>query len=364
MSDPILVANLPPPLSRAELLRELAPYAKPSNAKGLKLFVQEYLMYWGAIALIVFAPWMSVKILASLFAGLKLASFYILGHDAGHRILVADKRLNWWLAQLFSIPAWQNHRLWILDHHLLHHPKTNGEQHDFYKPYSKAEFDRLSWFQQMVERVVRAPNVIGFGLNFLFRWLLTTRLVPTRDTPRRHLSSAWRHFAALAAYQVAFVAFLCYAPYFASITLQNALVLGFALPFCLYSIVTGGALYLMHTHARLPWFKGSIERKGDFAPELCAMHMTLPDAVHKLIHNVFAHSVHHAHHGIPPYYLLDAQKHFDKLLGDRCLVEPMTVRGAIATLNMCKLYDYEKHQWLDFDGNPTSEPIRLDARGA
>jgi omega-6 fatty acid desaturase (delta-12 desaturase) len=27
------------------------------------------------------------------------------------------------------------------------------------------------------------------------------------------------------------------------------------------------------------------------------------------------------------------------------------------TLRRCKLYDYERHRWLDFDGQPTSEPI-------
>ena len=42
----------------------------------------------------------------------------------------------------------------------------------------------------------------------------------------------------------------------------------------------------------------------------------------------------------------------------------MTVSGAIATMRACKLYDYEKHQWLDFDGIPTAPPINLAARGA
>jgi omega-6 fatty acid desaturase (delta-12 desaturase) len=120
----------------------------------------------------------------------------------------------------------------------------------------------------------------------------------------------------------------------------------------------------MHNNRRLPWFNVEQERKGDYAPELCAMHMTLPDPLHKFIHNVFAHSAHHAHAGIPAYHLLDAQKHLDKLLGARGLVEPMTVSGALATMKACKLYDYDKHQWLDFDGNPTAPPINLAARAA
>jgi omega-6 fatty acid desaturase (delta-12 desaturase) len=27
------------------------------------------------------------------------------------------------------------------------------------------------------------------------------------------------------------------------------------------------------------------------------------------------------------------------------------------TLRRCKLYDYERHRWLDFAGQPTSEPL-------
>lgn len=354
-------ATLP---DKAGLLRELAPFAQPSNAKGLALFAQEYLMYWGAIGLMLFAPSMTVKILASIFAGFKLTAFYTLGHDAGHQTLVANKRLNWWLAQLLSIPAWQNHRLWILDHHLLHHPKTNGEQHDFYKPYSKAEFDELSRPAQLFERFVRAPNLVGFGVNFFFTWLLATRLFPTRAVPPQFRRSAWRHCAAVLAYQLAFIAFLYFAPLWAPVSAAMALGLGFFLPLVIFAIVTGASLYLMHTHQRLPWFKGTPAREGVYAPTLCAMHMTLPAPLHKFIHNVFAHSAHHAHAGVPVYHLLDAQLHLDRVLGDAALVVPMSLPGAIATMRACKLYDYDKHQWLDFNGKPTTAAICLTARGS
>lgn len=350
--------------TKAQLLSALAPFARPSNAKGLALSVQEYAIYWGAMALVLFAPWTALKVVASLLAGFKLTAFYTLGHDAGHQTLVANKRLNWWLAQLFAIPAWQNHRLWILDHHLLHHPKTNGEQHDFYKPYSKAEFDRLSKPAQWFERFVRAPNVIGFGINFMFTWLLATRLFPTKAVPAHLRRSAWLHCISVLVYQAAVFAMLWSAPAWAPVTFGEAIGLGFFLPLSVFAIVTGASLYLMHTNRRLPWFKGTPQREGIYSPTLCAMHMTLPAPLHKFIHNVFAHSAHHAHAGVPVYHLLDAQLHLDRILGDQGLVEPMTVSGAIATMRACKLYDYEKHQWLDFEGVPTAPPIDLKARGA
>jgi omega-6 fatty acid desaturase (delta-12 desaturase) len=146
--------------------------------------------------------------------------------------------------------------------------------------------------------------------------------------------------------------------------LSLSLLLGFLLPLVIFATVTGASLYLMHTHRNIPWFKGTAARKGDYAPELCATHLTLPRPLSKFVHHVFAHSAHHAHAGVPVYNLLDAQLHLNRLLGNRAVVEPLSLWGALATMNACKLYDYDRHQWLDFDGKPSAPPIRLNARAA
>jgi omega-6 fatty acid desaturase (delta-12 desaturase) len=354
----------PSELSKQALLREMSAFTQTSNCKGLLLCAHELVVYSALIAMVLFVPFMPVKILASILAGFKLTAFFTLGHDAGHCSLVESKRLNWWLAQVLAILCWQNQKLWALDHNLLHHQKTNGEQFDFYLPLSKSEFDALSPAGKLFERFVRAPNLIGFGANFVCRWWIATRLIPSAETPRKHLVTAYKNIASILVYHAAFIGLLWISPSFAPISRAMALWLGFAMPLAIFAQVMGTSIYLMHTNERLPWFKGELSRKGDFAPELCAMHMTLPQPIHKFIHYVFAHSVHHAHPGIPPYNLLKAQLHFDKLLGDRALVEPMTITGVLRTLRVCKLYDFEKHQWLDFDGAPTTLPINLARRGA
>ena len=65
---------------------------------------------------------------------------------------------------------------------------------------------------------------------------------------------------------------------------------------------------LRHTHPNIPWFKGDIKRSGDYAPELCSTVLTTPDWFSKMVNNVYCHAAHHAHHGIPSYMLLPAQK--------------------------------------------------------
>jgi acyl-lipid omega-6 desaturase (Delta-12 desaturase) len=113
----------------------------------------------------------------------------------------------------------------------------------------------------------------------------------------------------------------------------------------------------MHTHPAVPWFKGELDRRGAGAAELCSTHLSLPKPISRFVHNVFAHSAHHAHPGVPSYRLLEAQSVLDGLLGKRAISEPMRLSSVLHTMKTCKLYDFEKHQWLNFAGIPTTEPL-------
>jgi omega-6 fatty acid desaturase (delta-12 desaturase) len=350
--------------SRAEIYGELAPFAKPENATGLGLFFVDFVLYWGAIAMVLFAPSMNWKLVGSILAAIKLTAFLTLGHDAAHRTLVKDRKLNKWLAYACLVPCIHNYRLWIWDHHEIHHARTNGEHFDSYIPYSKEEFDRLPKRKQIFERVIRAPNVVGFGIHYLFQRMPRVRIYPTKAVPVRHQKGAWLDFGLLVAYHTLFLVMLSSAPRFAAITAMSAIVLGFALPLFIFATVTGASLYLMHTHRAIPWFKEAHHRKGDLAATYCATNLTLPGAVSKLVHHVFAHSVHHAHPGIPCYLVPQAQERLNELLGEHAVSEPMSLRRAIETLRACKLYDFEKHQWLDFDGRPTTGPLAVGPRAS
>lgn len=344
-------------VTKAQILAALSQFARPSNALGMTIFIAEYLAYWGSVATVLFAPSLAVKVLASLIAGLKLSAFVTLGHDAAHRTLVSNRRLNWWLAVFLFVPCMHNYRLWVWDHHEIHHPETNGDHFDSYTPFSKQEFDLLPLHRQWFERVIRSASFIGFGLHYLFQRMISVRIFPRAMVPARHRVSAWRHFTALAIFHLTFIACLLAAPAFAPVSVVQALLLGYALPLFMFACLMGGSLYLMHTHPAVPWFKGEVDRQGTGATELCSTHLALPTLVSRLIHNVFAHSAHHAHPGVPSYRLFEAQASLDALLGARAVSEPMRLSGVLHTLKTCKLYDFEEHQWLDFAGVPTTAPL-------
>lgn len=348
-------------LDRGMILKELHPFARPNNFTGMLLAARECVLYWSAIALILYAPSIPIKLAAALFAGFRLSSSYTLAHDAAHRTLVKNRTLNWGLALLLGVPSCQNYRMWVADHNGAHHPKTNGEPVDFYRPLSKQEFDRLSRPAQMLERFVRSPNVLGFWFNFMFRWLLPLRIHPTSATHPRNRDKARVYFFVMLGYHSAFVLLLIFLTPYTGLSPMSVVVLGWVLPLCVHCTLSGASLYLMHHHPAIPWFREHQDRTG-FPPERCSTHMVLPKVISKLVNNVYCHAVHHAHPGIPSYHLYEAQLHLNKLLGRRAVVQNMSLRNIVTTMRICKLYDYHNHQWLDFQGRPSAPPISPNAR--
>jgi omega-6 fatty acid desaturase (delta-12 desaturase) len=354
----------PPVISRGRLIRELSVFAKPSDKSGALLLLRDAALYWGLWAAVLFAPALGWKILASVLMGIRLTSMYTVAHDASHRTLFASRRWNWIAALALGVPSVQNYRMWTHDHNHVHHPRTNGDHFDFYRPFSKAEYDALSPLQQLAERLCRAPNVFGLFVYWLVRWI-PTRVWPNPRTPVEQRGVSMAYAVPLMLFHGGMLAFLVFvAPRIAPIEAGTAVLLGWFGPLMLHFWISSATLYLMHTHPCIPWFKGNIARSGDYAPELCSTVLTTPDWFSKMVNNVYCHAAHHAHHGIPSYLLLPAQKRMNELLGNRLVVEPLSLFSMLRTLRTCKLYDFERHQWLDFDGRPTAPAINLSVRNA
>jgi omega-6 fatty acid desaturase (delta-12 desaturase) len=60
---------------------------------------------------------------------------------------------------------------------------------------------------------------------------------------------------------------------------------------------------------------------------------------------------------IPLYNLEDCQKKLEQAYGGDLVVVPFTIGGYFHTLRTCRLFDYENYRWLDWTGQPTTEPL-------
>ena len=190
---------------RRELVRALARHAKPSTYKGLFWFLKNLLVYWACLAGTLIAAPLAARLVFGTAAGLSLAGFIVLGHDAAHRALVRGSRLNRLLAEISLVQVFHNFGLWIPDHHGLHHPMTNGPHKGTYTPYSPSEFARLSRSRQLLERFYRAPNVVGVAVHYgVERWWHSL-FVPRSHHPNGARRSGWIHTGLVIVYAAVLV---------------------------------------------------------------------------------------------------------------------------------------------------------------
>ncbi len=342
-------------LSRRSIQSELAPFVKSETWRGLLVFAIDLATYVAAVAGVLFLPDLWMKIVCGVVAGIKICNLVTVAHDAAHGSLTRSAALNRAIAIVGFTPGLFNYRLWLYDHHQLHHPMTNGSHRDSWKPYSKEEFDSFSKWRQWREMFYRMPNLVGLGIYYIeVRWL-AVKLFPRGFMPRRIHASAWRYFAGLMVYLVAFLALLAAAPLYSSTGTVMALTLGFVVPFYVWLTLISFTLYVHHTHPRVPWFDRPVERRTVAPQEALTVHLRLPRQLSTFMHNVYDHSVHHLQPMIPCYRLPEAQARLIELLGDRVVSSTFTFGWFIDTMRRCKLYDFEKHCWVDFDGRPTSD---------
>ena len=133
----------------------------------------------------------------------------------------------------------------------------------------------------------------------------------------------------------------------------RALLAGVVLPFAGWNWMMGWAIFEHHTHPRVPWFADEREWRAAGAQTLCTIHIVLPEPADFILHRIMQHTAHHLDVTVPLYRLREAQEAVE------AAAEPLTYRWSPFTflrhLRMCKLYDFENHCWLGFDGKPSSQ---------
>lgn len=347
-------------LSPRDLKRALEPYTEANTKLGVIHVTMDFTLYAAALCGVLFLGPLWAKIVCSILAGIKLANLGTLGHEAAHGNVAVSPRLNAFLGTLCFLPCLYNYRLWVYDHHHIHHPRVNADQTNSWAPFSKAEFDALPAWRRALERHYRSSWGLGFATyNAVDRWA-PYHVMPGKFLPKAFHASSWRHFALLVVYLVSFIGVLAAAPLYSNTGSVTAIVLGFVVPFYLWMMLFGFTVYVQHTDKRLPWFK----KETNMAQEALSLHLEFPALLRALMHNVYEHAVHHVNVRVPYHRAAQAQQKLNELAPDTAVVQKFTFGWLHETLRDCRLYDYENHRWLDFDGKPTSPAHASAARHA
>jgi omega-6 fatty acid desaturase (delta-12 desaturase) len=135
------------------------------------------------------------------------------------------------------------------------------------------------------------------------------------------------------------------------------IALSVILPAVVFFYLLAWAVHLHHTHPFVPWHATRADWSYFRGQVRCSVHMEFPRPVELFILNIMDHTAHHADPKIPLYELHDAQKRIEAAYPTEIIHEPFTLRGWLRLFRICRLYDYEHHQWLDWDGTPLTPPL-------
>jgi omega-6 fatty acid desaturase (delta-12 desaturase) len=307
-------------------------------------------------------PSWPLRIFFGLLNGFAIAGLFVVGHDACHGSLTPSERLNRLLGRIALLPSLHPAAAWVHSHNGMHHGWTNLRGKDpVYVPFSKAEFDVLPPLRRAAERVYRTTS--GIALFYLVEiWWKHLMFPADADHPRGKATGTFRRDRALVlAFVAAELAFAVVAPPtpLGPITAAASVLVAVVLPFLVWNWVMAFATFQHHTHPAVPWY----DREEDwsfFAGQVeSSVRVRLPWFMEKLLHNIMDHTAHHVDPKIPLYNLPAQQTRLEVAFANEIVIEPWNLLAFARTLRKCKLYDYESHRWMTFDGTPTTDRLLL-----
>jgi omega-6 fatty acid desaturase (delta-12 desaturase) len=308
---------------------------------------------------VVFSTSLLVKMLLCIFYGISFSLLFILGHDACHGSLTPSARLNRWLGRIALLPALHPAASWELGHNQLHHGWTNLKGIDYgYPPFSVEEFRALSTWQQQLERIYRTP--LGIALFYMVETWWKHLIWPRPSDFRKLNRVAYAFDLSLVILffivETTFAAWIGYQQNVWTGLFVN-IALAIAAPFAVWNWLMAFVTVQHHTHPRVAWFD-SKEEWSFFAGQVeGTVHVKMPQWLERVFHNIFEHTAHHADPKIPLYNLPQPQRELELAYPESVTIQQTSLPQLTRTLRVCKLYDYRRHCWLDFDGNPTDRPI-------
>ena len=345
-----------------------------SMATGVAYFATTTFIYLVTLALSATADSWSARIVFAIANGLTAGMMFIVGHDACHGSLTPSSRVNLWLGRLAFLPSWHPFSAWEYSHNTLHHGFTNLRGKDpVYCPLTVEEFRALSPMRQWIERVSR--SWVGMLPLYLLTIWWPLEINPKgehrRRIDKRRTYVFDRRLVGLfiVAETGVLVALSIGAVRSGVMSIGDAAGrISFVViaPFLAFSWLMGFATFQHHTHPRVIWYANEEEWSFFRSQVEGTVHVVFPRWIELLLHNIMEHTAHHVDTRIPLYHLSNAQQAVEEAFGEeRVITEQFSFAGMSRVFRECQLYDYDAHQWLTFEGAPTTPRRELaeESRG-
>jgi omega-6 fatty acid desaturase (delta-12 desaturase) len=342
------------PLPLRKVIRGwLAPVVEPRTALAISLLALDLLIYAALMTATVLLQAWWAKLLCGMAAGFMIGRLFVIGHDACHQSYTPHRGLNRLLGRIAFTVSLTPYSLWEVGHNVVHHGYTNLKGVDFvWAPLTQAEFDALSPGRRALERLYRS----GWGpaVYYLIEMWWLRMFFPRKTYLGTQRPAFNRDGWYVLATALVWIGTLVAAAFATGQSVRATLAYGFVVPFLFWNAMIGFVVYVHHTHPAVQWHddKATWARAAPFVST--TVHLTFPLKIGTLLHHIMEHTAHHVDMSIPLYKLEGAQKMLEDTLPGRIIVLRFSWRWYFETARQCKLYDFKRRCWTDFQGRATS----------
>jgi omega-6 fatty acid desaturase (delta-12 desaturase) len=343
------------PLPHRKVIRSwLLPLIHKNTALAIWLIVLDSSLWIGSIFATVYFDQIFLKIFFGLSAGFITGRLFILGHDACHQSFTSHRGLNRLLGRIAFLPSLTPYSLWDVGHNVVHHGQTNLKEFDFvWEPLSKAEYDALPRWRQILERHYRS----GFGpaMYYLVEIWWKRLFFPSKKYKPVSRSIFMKDNILVTIFTLMWISLLVLASIATHQSLLLLLLTGFVIPFIAWNGMIGFVVYVHHTHPDIAWYDKKSEwmRAQPFVST--TVHLKFNFYIGSLLHHIMEHTAHHVDMSVPLYNLKAAQSRLEELMPNRIVVQPFSWKWYFDVARICKLYDFDKKAWCDFAGIKLAE---------
>jgi omega-6 fatty acid desaturase (delta-12 desaturase) len=341
------------PLPHRKVIREwLIPLSQRTTLRAFVLLAFDSALWLSLImGTVIFQAWWA-KVLCGLVAGFVIGRLFIIGHDGCHQSLTPHRGLNKWLGRIAFLPSLTPYSLWDVGHNVVHHGYTNLKGFDFvWAPLTPEEYQALGPMGKLMDRMYRsgwAP-----GLYYMVEiWWKRMFFPSAKQMPTRRPVFLWDNLL-VSTFAVFWLGALAWAAHSSGQSLTWIWICGFVIPFLFWSAMIGFVVYVHHTHEKVYWHndRSAWSKAQPFVST--TVHLTFPFQIGALMHHIMEHTAHHVDMTIPLYRLKQAQTKLEDLLPGRIIIQRFSWRWYFETARKCKLYDFSRQSWTDYQGRLT-----------
>jgi omega-6 fatty acid desaturase (delta-12 desaturase) len=314
-----------------QLIIATKPYAKEIRSKSWMVTISTFGLLAACLAGTVLLPWLALRVLSSVLAGLLLIRSFIIYHDHQHHSILTKSVAADILMTIFGMYMLSPTSIWKRshDHHHNHNSKLFSASIGSYPIVTRKKFLTLTPAEKFGYLATRHPVTIGLGYFSMF--IIGMCAMSFISNPKKHfdaLITLVLHFTTAAL----LIIFCGWQVWF----------LLFFLPFL---IAFGMGSYLFYAQHNFPGVSFA-DNKGwtyEKAALESSSYMEMNPVMAWFTGNIGYHHIHHLNSRIPFYRLPEVMKQFPEL--QQCKKTSLSVKDISACLSL-KIWDVDEQRMV------------------